>query len=189
MKNGLITYDDLKQLPEKIMVDLIDGVIYELESPGVQHQDLANFLAMEIYDYARKNSWKLLIRPFDVEVDGSEYTVIQPDLLLFCDRNKLTMEKGIGSPFSATLDYVIKLKKYMESGVREYWIVDPIRDIVRKYRLKTNGFNYEAYDLTSRVNSEVCPDLWIDFGVWKRMYEEWTKGTEQTAEQNQVDSQ
>ena len=177
MKNGMITYEDLKQLPEKMPVDLIDGVIYERESPGVQHQSLLAFLSMKIYDCVQENSWELIPRPFAVEIDGTEYTVVQPDLSLFCDCQKLTNEKGIGapdwiieivSPFSGVLDYLIKLKKYMESGVREYWIVDPIRDTIRKYRLQTDGLNYEIYNFNSSVNSEICPGLWIDFSIWKR---------------------
>ena len=74
------------------------------------------------------------VAPFDVQLDCDEKTMVQPDLLIVCDRNKITKERLVGapdlvveilSPSSWYHDTTRKLLKYKKAGVREYWIVMP----------------------------------------------------------------
>ena len=62
-----------------------------------------------------------------------EYTVVQPDLMVFCNMKRLRKGRVFGapdlvvevvSPGSASRDHVLKMAKYMGAGVREYWIID-----------------------------------------------------------------
>ena len=69
-------------------------------------------------------------------------TMVQPDVFVVCDRNKLTgytvegapdLIVEILSPSTKRKDMTIKLNKYLEAGVREYWLVDPEKKKVIVY--------------------------------------------------------
>ena len=68
--------------------------------------------------------------------------MIQPDVLVVCDRNKLKNGRLFGapdfvveilSPSSRKKDSYIKLVKYSNADVREYWLVDPDKKRVVVY--------------------------------------------------------
>ena len=73
---------------------------------------------------------------------------------MICDRSKLT-DRGctgapdwiieIVSPSNSSHDYVMKLNLYANAGVREYWIVDPVRKSIFVYYLEQDHFKAEAY--------------------------------------------
>ncbi|MDR0310408.1 MAG: Uma2 family endonuclease, partial [Acidobacteriota bacterium] len=76
------------------------------------------------------------IAPFDVRLNADTYddTVVQPDLLVVCDRSKPDGKCCVGvpdmiieilSPSSGRHDKLVKFHLYQKAGVREYWIVDP----------------------------------------------------------------
>jgi Uma2 family endonuclease len=82
--------------------------------------------------------------PFRVAV---VHTVIQPDLCVICDLDKLDEKGCLGSPDliieilslgNSSKEMKMKKQLYEESGVREYWIVDPIRELLVQYVLETN---------------------------------------------------
>ena len=139
---GEYTIDDYFELPEEERCELIDGVIYDLSSPVVSHQDIAAEIVVKFRNHVKEKggSCKAFMSPIDVILD--EKTIVQPDVLILCDRSKI--EKGrikggpdlvleVVSPSSKRRDLVLKLNKYMESGVREYWIVDPMNEKVTVY--------------------------------------------------------
>jgi len=142
------TYDDyLKlELPEGKRIEIIDGVIYDMSAPTLQHQDITGFFYRRFTDFIEKNKGKCkaYISPVDVrlEFDTTDMTVVQPDVLVICDRAKSEDGKSIKgapdfilevlSPSSRKIDMNLKLKKYRESGVREYWIVDYDAGVVIK---------------------------------------------------------
>lgn len=67
---------------------------------------------------------------------------MEPDISVICDKSKLDGRGCNGapdwvieivSPGSRSMDYLKKLVKYMNAGVREYWIVDPENNRVMVY--------------------------------------------------------
>ncbi|MDE6579894.1 MAG: Uma2 family endonuclease [Ruminiclostridium sp.] len=130
------TIDDIYALPDGERAELIDGKIYFMSTPSFTHQKISGMLHMAILEYIRDNNGngEAVAAPFAVFLTNDKTTYVEPDISVICDPTKLD-EKGchgapdwiieIVSPSSTYMDYVIKLKKYRDAGVKEYWIVDP----------------------------------------------------------------
>lgn len=115
--------------------ELWDGYIYDMSpAPSPMHQDIALTIARQIADYidANKGKCKVYVAPLDVKL--SENDVVQPDVFVICDRDKIGDKYCNGapdwvievlSPSNGKHDTIGKLYKYFQFGVREYWVVDP----------------------------------------------------------------
>lgn len=143
-KQGEYTLDDYYALPDDVRAELIDGHLIFPEAPRSVHQELISELLFELklYIHNNKGTCKVLPAPLDVQLDCNNRTMIQPDISVICQLDRLG-EKGfygapdfcieIVSPSSRSLDYIKKVSKYQSAGVREYWIVDPKRETVLCY--------------------------------------------------------
>lgn len=138
------TVDDYLEIPEDTRAELMDGVLYDMASPGISHQDICTRLTVIFGSYInrKKGKCKVFAGPVDVQLDCDDDTMVVPDLTVVCDDSKI--EKGrimgapdlvveIVSPSSRRRDYVIKTEKYCSAGVREYWIIDPDNERVLVY--------------------------------------------------------
>ena len=135
-KQGKYTVDDYYALPDEERVELIDGVIYDIGSPTTIHQMICTAIWRELIGYieAEKGECLPLVSPVDVQLDCDDKTMVQPDVLVVCDREKVIRRCIYGAPdfiveilslSSRKKDMFTKLAKYKEVGVREYWLVDP----------------------------------------------------------------
>ena len=132
------TNDDIYSLPECERAELIDGQIYYMSPPNTTHQRILSFLHLEIGNYIRANkgSCEVFPAPFAVFPFANDSKYLEPDISIVCDKHKLN-EHGcsgapdwiieIVSPSSRPMDYYTKLSLYRSAGVREYWIVDPMK--------------------------------------------------------------
>ena len=129
--------ENYEQMPEYPRVELIDGEVFTLEAPSLAHQECAFEIAYQIKDFIRKNKGKCqcFVSPVDVHIDPEDdETVVQPDVVVICDRDKTKTGKRVEgapdlvvevlSPSTRNKDMNIKLNKFRECGVREYWMVD-----------------------------------------------------------------
>ena len=143
----LYTIVDYYALPDEQRVELIDGVIYNMGAPSLTHQSIVGNLyrtiANQIAD--KKGKCKVFLSPLDVQLNSDEWTMVQPDILILCDLDKATNRCIVGapdfiaeivSPGSRTRDSMLKLYKYKEAGVREYWMVDPDKENVVVYHFE-----------------------------------------------------
>ena len=150
MANCLKTVSDYLALPDEVRVELIDGVFYDMAGPAFDHQ----FIAASIYTVFRNHiddnngSCIPIIAPFDVQLDRDDKTMVQPDVMIVCDRAKITRPKLYGepdlivevlSPSNWYNDMVRKLRKYKNAGVREYWIVIPDHKKVLVYEFEKSS--------------------------------------------------
>lgn len=173
-KQGEYTLEDYYALPDDIRVELIDGVIYDMSSPRTVHQDIAFIIHMALYDYVRKKKkpCKVFEAAVDVQLCCDNKTMVQPDVLVVCDKDKI---KGFGiygapdfvleilSKSTRKKDMGIKLEKYMEAGVREYWIIDPYKEILITYDFSDEDFVPCVYPLIGSVPVAITGgDLQID---------------------------
>ena len=127
-KQGEYTIEDYRKLPEDESAELIDGTIYDMTAPLSVHQLLASKIYSSLAGYIEKNQGACIpmFAPVDVQLDQDDKTMVQPDLMIVCDRKKLTRQK----------DSYLKLMKYQKAGVREYWLVDPDKKKVIVYDLE-----------------------------------------------------
>ena len=142
-KQGEYTVEDYYRLSEDRRLELIDGVLYDMSSPRVRHQRIIGTLYWQIYSFIREKGGpcEVLLSPMDVHFPNDDKTVVQPDLQIVCDPGKLNewvmdtpdFVVEIVSPSSVQKDCVVKARKYQETGVREYWIIDPMQKMVIAY--------------------------------------------------------
>ena len=143
-KQGEYTLEDYLALPDERRVELIDGVIYDMSAPTGYHQLIAGQLYSTLLSWIRgkKGSCMPFISPVDVQLDCDDKTIVQPDVLIVCDRDKLRKFGIYGapdfileilSPSTRLRDLTQKAAKYGEAGVREYWIIDPKKKVLLTY--------------------------------------------------------
>ncbi len=144
------TLDDYYCLPGDQRCELIDGVFYDMASPSSSRQSLITELVFQFYSHirTRKGKCKVFPAPLDVQLDCDEYTMVQPDFLVVCDEEKILKDRIFGAPdfiaeilcpSNRRLDTDIKLLKYMNAGVKEYWTIDPERERVVSYFFPEDG--------------------------------------------------
>ena len=144
---NIYTIKDIYALPEGQRAELIDGQIYDMAPPNRMHQKISTRLASIIDRYISDNngSCEVYSAPFAVFLNEDDKTYVEPDISVICDSNKLG-DKGcndapdwiieIVSPSSQRMDYLTKLFKYRTAGVREYWIVNLMTEILQTYLLE-----------------------------------------------------
>jgi Uma2 family endonuclease len=154
--------DDYLAIPDGIRVELIDGVIYEMATPTNIHQVLIVHLVSRLFNYIQEKEGKCVpfVAPLDVKPSEEDNkTVVQPDVFVVCDRDvvkKRFFESApdlvieILSPSTKKRDSGIKLRKYKETGVREYWIVDPIQKHVVVHHFEFTDIP-KAYGFDAKV--------------------------------------
>ncbi len=135
-KQGEFTVDDVLALPEDVRVELIDGVIYEMASPVQIHQLISGEIYRQISTFIleKGGSCRPYIAPMDVQLNCDNKTLLQPDVLIVCKEDASDRKRIYGapdfclevlSPGTRRKDVYIKLNKYRNAGVREYWMIDP----------------------------------------------------------------
>lgn len=141
------TIEDIYALPDGQRAELIDGQIYFMAPPSTNHQRLVHFFDREIGNYIQRNKGECEIfpAPFAVFLNNDDKNYVEPDISIICNKNKIT-DKGchgapdwiieVVSPGNKAMDYFTKLFKYRTADVREYWIVDPTKELITVYQFE-----------------------------------------------------
>lgn len=143
-RQGEYTLEDYYNMPEDRRVELIDGVFYDMAAPAPLHQLIAGMVYARILAFIEKNEGDCIpfIAPADVQLDCDDRTMVQPDVFILCKRDKLKRSGIYGAPdfvleilsgSTRKKDMTVKLMKYMEAGVREYWVIDPEKKLLIVY--------------------------------------------------------
>jgi Uma2 family endonuclease len=166
------TTEDIYNLPDGQRAELIDGKMYMMAAPGRAHQGLVTEFTYLIRDYIRNKNGDCVIypSPFAVFLNADDKTYVEPDICVICDKDKLIDEGCKGAPdwiieivssTSGRMDYYIKLFKYRTAGVREYWIVDPMKKRVMVYNFEHDTI--EEYSFSDKVKAGIYKDFEINF--------------------------
>ncbi len=134
-RQGEYTLEDYYALPDEQRVELIDGVFYDMAAPYTTHQIAGFEICLQLGSYikSQKGMCRAMYAPVDVQLDCDDKTMLQPDVLVVCDRDKIHKRCVYGAPdfvievlsdSTARKDRTVKLRKYLNAGVREYWLVD-----------------------------------------------------------------
>lgn len=152
-KQGQYTLEDYLSLPNDQRVELIDGAFFVMDSPSMPHQLIAGELHRIISNHIREKGGNCIpfIAPADIQLDCDNRTIVQPDVFIVCDRGKIHRARCFGapdmiievlSPSTKKKDMFIKLNKYQNAGVREYWMIDLKNERIIVY-------NFDQDDLVS----------------------------------------
>lgn len=150
-KQGHYTIEDRSVLDESIRTELIDGVLYVMESPTIYHQTALQEIIAAFRETIGKNNGSCMVfgTPLDMQLSEEDRkNVLQPDMMVVCGPGRLRRKGICGapdlvleilSPSTRKRDMTLKYAKYAEAGVREYWICDPDKKTVVVYDLEHDG--------------------------------------------------
>ncbi len=172
------TYADYLTWQFDEMVEIIKGKIFKMSpAPSTKHQDISVNLTRELSVFLKKKPCKLFAAPFDVRFlknieDKTITTVTQPDLCVICDPAKIDERGCVGapdfiieilSPATKSKDIHEKFDLYQEFGVSEYWIVDPLSQIVDVFLLKDGNYQLKGkYTNDDKIEVHTLPGLEIE---------------------------
>lgn len=183
-RQGEYTLADYYSWPEDERIELIDGAIYDMEAPSFSHQDIMLEIAFHLKKYIKENkgNCKVMVAPLDVQIDCDNRTMVQPDIVVVCSKDKVTKKNIFGAPdlvmeilskSTRKKDMGIKLAKYIDANVREYWIVD-----IEKERVIVYDIEHDIETTIYTFENKVPVGIWngecvIDFAEVKADVKEW----------------
>jgi len=159
------TYADYAKWETNERYELVDGVPYMMAAPTTEHQDITGDVFHQLKNILSGKPCKPYISPVDVCLSGkreNDKTVVQPDILVVCDRSKIEKNFINGapefvievlSPSNRSEVFVLKLKRYLMFGVKELWTIDPSDKSVSIFLLKNNKF--EMTNIQNPINVPV----------------------------------
>ena len=176
----IISLHQYEAFPEDKRVEVFDGIVYDMSSPSQIHQTILTELLVSLRSYIKRKNGNCSVfpAPFDVKLNDTPLTIVQPDLMIICDKEKLDGKRCNGapdfiieivSPSNPSDDYIRKLYYYKNYGVREYWIVDPQRKSVMVNFFETDLLNV-PYTFESVIKVNIYEDLYIDFAEISNMF-------------------
>jgi Uma2 family endonuclease len=171
------TYADYLLWRFEERLELIKGKIFKMSpAPSNTHQEIALNIGSSLNFFLKDKTCKVYIAPFDVRLvrdeksDKKINTVVQPDICVVCDLNKLMDQRGclgapdivveILSPGNNAKEIKIKYDLYEEFGVKEYWVVYPDEQSLLRYALnKDEKFTAEGRALTlgDKITTPILP--------------------------------
>jgi len=180
--NGTYTYADYLLWRFKEQVELLRGKLFKMSpAPREIHQRVLNEINFELMSFFRNKTCRVYPAPFDVRIpakgtkgttDNQIYTIVQPDLCVVCDLEKIDGRGCVGvpdlvveilSPSNSRKDLKDKYEIYQEAGVPEYWIVDADDKAIYRYVLE--GDTYIGLPPVSEgdvFSSRKFPEMKID---------------------------
>ena len=177
------TYADYLTWQFSERVELIKGWLYKMSpAPRRVHQKIEVILLNNFFNFLETSKCEVYPAPFDVRLIKNKgqknqeiNTVVQPDICVICDLEKLDDKGCIGAPdliieilsdSTAKKDYNEKFNLYEENGVKEYWIVNPASHTIEIFSLMDD--KYESLGLFNEkegvktVDSKLFPELKIE---------------------------
>jgi Uma2 family endonuclease len=149
------TYADYYRWNFMERLELLRGKIFQLSAANTKHQRVSQRLFYELYGFLKGKTCQVFIAPYDVRLpiknrkrDDQVTTVVQPDICIFCDPGAIDERGACGipdlvveilSPGNPRHDLLEKYDVYQEAGVKEYWIIDPIKEMVMVSVLQEQG--------------------------------------------------
>lgn len=171
---GVYSYADYLLWKIKERVELFKGKIFEMSAPSPIHQEVSGNISLELGLFFKNQKCKLYTAPFDVRFpkkgESQIYTVVQPDICVVCDFEKIDSKGCVGapdliieilSPGNSKKEMKNKFNLYQEEGVREYWVIDPERELAFVYALENKKFVPTFPISDDYLYSKIFPDFKI----------------------------
>ncbi len=180
--NSIYTYADYLTWQFEETVELIKGKILRMAALNRKHQKISWQLGGRFFNTFKELPCEAYAAPFDVRLLDKKkslrankdiLTVVQPDLCVICDKEKLDEKGCIGAPdlvveilsaSNSKKEMRTKKELYEENEVKEYWIIDPTHEMLFQYSLQENGIYAPPliFVTDETVQSTVFPTLQID---------------------------
>jgi len=167
----LYTVEDYNSWDESVRCELYEGALIVAEAPTQRHQGILVEIMGQLWLFLKNKPCKVFPAPFSVKLFENEETLFEPDIVVICDESKLggknfdgapDMVIEILSPSTARLDKKLKYQKYQKAGVREYWIVDPERNLLEANVLVNDNYILTIYDENDKAPVHILNGLEIN---------------------------
>ncbi len=173
-----ISYEDFLKLSDESenRYEYINREVYLIASPSYDHQVIIMEISNIMYNWFKGKKCRPLTAPFDVTLtkDGSK-NVVQPDIIVVCDTENInekrrytgvpTLIAEVISESSQQKDMLKKLDLYFHAGIKEYWIVNPLRKEAYVYCFENQDIKeYRVYKRAETVQSMTFEGLEIPLG-------------------------
>ena len=182
-ENGRYTYADYLEWEGPQRYQLFNGEAFQMASPSVTHQGILMELSLQFGSWLRGKPCQVFASPLDVRLfpkeDNSDNTILQPDLLVVCDKNKIVKGSVNGapdlvieiiSPSNTSRELFLKFQYYLEAGVREYWVIEPEEKKVQVHIYERGRYISAVYKDSARISVSVLPGLEIALDdIWARI--------------------
>jgi len=173
-ENRRYTYADYLTWEGKERYQLINGEVFQMASPSVTHQAVLMEMSIQFGNWLKGKPCQVFASPLDVRLfpkkDKSDNTVVQPDLLVVCDKNKIARNSIDGSPdlvieivspSNTHSELFLKFQYYLEAGVREYWVIDPETKKVQVHIYENGHYISTIYKDNVTIPVTILPGLEI----------------------------
>ncbi len=165
------TWDNYREWPDDERWEIIGGEAFAMSpAPLVRHQRIQQELGRQLSNHFIDKECEVFPAPIDVKL--SDEDIVQPDLLVVCDKNKIkrthiegapTLVIEIISPSTAFYDRSCKLSLYAASGVEEVWLVTPYPHAVEVFVLDGESYRFASvYGKEHKLKSICFPELEIE---------------------------
>ena len=181
IQNGVYSYADYLTWQFDQAVELVKGKIFPMSAPSRRHQGISRELNGIFYNHFKGETCAFYAAPFDVRLSDKRksaranrdvLTVIQPDICIICDPDKLDDKGCLGSPDlvveilspgNSSREMKTKKDLYEENGIREYWIIDPEHETAFQFHLtETNVYSPATiYVSDELLTSAIFPGLTV----------------------------
>lgn len=175
------SYADLLEWDEDVRYELYNGLPVALASPSSFHQMISRDLLSQLYAFLKGKECQVFSAPLDVRLFEKRentpeeiFTVVQPDLMVVCDKTKIDrrgirgapdMVIEIASDSTRRIDRLTKLNIYQRAGVKEYWIIDPGTHIVSVHMLESGVYRTAGVYSSGIIPVNILPGCKIDLST------------------------
>lgn len=176
---GPYSYADYLNWDLEEMVEIIKGRLFKMHAaPKRIHQKISVHIASDLFQFLKGKTCEVYEAPFDVRLPKKSnrnediFTVVQPDICVICDPNKLDEAGCIGAPDliieilskgNNKKELLYKYEVYLESGVKEYWIIHPEEQTLLIYILQDGKYvPSKLFTSGESVNSKAIEGFSLD---------------------------
>ncbi len=164
-------WDDYRAWGDGERWELIGGEAFCMSpAPTSRHQAIVSDLFGQLYQHFHGRECRPLVSPIDVKLSAQD--IVQPDIVVVCDRSSLlethlegppTLAIEVLSPSSLRHDRVRKLRLYAHCGIQEYWLVQPYPALIEVLQLSGGDYRVAgAYTDRETLHSPTFPELKLD---------------------------
>ena len=177
------TYADYLEWEGPERYQIFSGEVFQMASPSVEHQAILGDVFSQFYNWLKGKTCRVFTAPIDVRLfpkkDKSDNTVVQPDMLVVCDENKIDKGSINGAPdmvieivssSNTHNELFLKFQYYMKAGVREYWVIDPNRKNVQVHLYEDGHYITTLHENDTHIPVTILPGLLIAMNdLWNRI--------------------
>jgi len=169
-----MTYEEfLAWADEDTWAEWVNGEVIELSPASDRHQDVSDFLVALLRHFVEAHQLGVVrSAPFQMKT-APDLPGREPDLLFIAREHRDRLkESGLEGPADLVVEVINpdsrardrgeKFYEYEQGGVREYWLIDPLRQRAEFYRLDDKGlFDLLPVDANGLFRSTVLEGLWL----------------------------